>query len=245
MKEWLNENLLKSWTEAQQHLYEGFSKSLPNLPLPTGLEGWRDAYLQQLAGWETLVKQALQSETAWVEQWAGKATGDQPGTADPVSAWSRQMEDLLRQWISIQAQLWDEFFEVLRHGGAALSPTTFDSDAEAASAPTMAGDTNTEPAAATAATATPDPDPATAAPAPAPAAPATEPDDLTLISGIGAATAQKLQAAGIVNYRQITTLGGEEIERFEAAMKRPGRIRRDQWIEQARELHLQKYQEKL
>ncbi len=230
MKEWLNENLFKSWTEAQQHLYEGFSKSLPNLPLPTGLEGWRDAYLQQLAGWETLVKQTLQSETAWVEQWAGKATGDQPETADMVSTWSRQMEDLLRQWIGIQAQLWDEFFEVLRHGGAALGPTTFESDAETAPAPTMAGDTGIEPA---------------TAPASAPAAPATEPDDLTLISGIGAATAQKLQAAGIVSYRQLATLGGEEIERLEADIKRPGRIRRDQWIEQARELHLHKYQEKL
>jgi len=229
MKQWLNENLLNMWTETQQNLYQNFSKVLlPRMPLPTGLEGWREAYLQQLAGWEKLVKQTLQTETAWVEQWASRTAGDQPATADPLSAWSRQMEDLLRQWLSIQAQLWDEFFQVLRHGGAALGPTTFESDAEAAPAPAMAGATTIEPVAAAVTT-----------------APVTEPDDLTLISGIGAATAQKLQAAGIVSYRQLATLGGEEIERLEATIKWPGRIHREHWIEQARELHLQKYQEKL
>lgn len=228
MKEWLNENLFTTWTETQQNLYQNFSKVLPNLPLPTGIEGWRDAYLQQLAGWEKLVKQTLQTETAWVEQWVSRAAGDPPGTADSLSAWNRQMEDLLKQWLSIQAQLWDEFFQVLRHGGAALGPTTFESDAEAAPAPAMADTTAIEPVAAAVTT-----------------VPVTEPDDLTLISGIGAATAQKLQAAGIVSYRQLATLAGEEIERLEMAIKRPGRIRRERWIEQARELHLQKYQEKL
>ena len=242
MKEGSNENLLNTWTETQQSLYQSFSKVLPRLPLPIGLEGWRDAYLQQLAGWETLVKQALQTETAWVEQWAGKAAGGPPGTVNLVSTWGRQMEGLLRQWLSIQAQLWDEFFEVLRHGGIALAPTTFDSDTEAAAVKAAPEHTTAKRVSSTAAPAAPQAATETVAPL---RAPATEPDDLTLISGIGAATAQKLQAAGIVSYRQLATLGGEQIERLEVTIKRPGRIRRDRWIEQARELHWQKYQEKL
>ncbi len=243
MKEGSNENLLNTWTETQQSLYQSFSKVLPRLSLPIGLEGWRDAYLQQLAGWETLVKQALQTETAWVEQWAGKATGSLPGTVNLVSTtWGRQMEGLLRQWLSIQAQLWDEFFEVLRHGGIALAPTTFDSDTEAAAVKAAPEHPTAKRVSSTAAPAAPQ---TAAETATSLRAPATEPDDLTLISGIGAATAQKLQAAGIVSYRQLATLGGEQIERLEATIKRPGRIRRDRWIEQAREQHWQKYHEKL
>ncbi|MFO1433540.1 MAG: hypothetical protein U1F76_26155 [Candidatus Competibacteraceae bacterium] len=240
MKQGSNENLLDTWTETQQSLYHNFFKVLPRLP--TGLEGWRDAYLQQLTGWETLVKQALQTETAWVEQWAGKAAGGPPGTTDLVSTWGRQMEGLLRQWLSIQAQLWDEFFEVLRHGGIALAPVTFDSDTEAALAKAVP-----EPATAECVSSAAEPVAAQAAMAiVAPSsAPATEPDDLTLISGIGVSTAQKLRAAGIVSYRRLATLGGEEIERLEATIQRPGRIRRDRWIEQAGELHWQKYHEKL
>ncbi|HYQ93121.1 MAG TPA: hypothetical protein VES89_13855 [Candidatus Competibacteraceae bacterium] len=242
MKEGSNENLLDTWTETQKYLHQNFFKILPRLPLPTGLEGWQDAYLQQLAGWETLVKQALQTETTWVEQWAGKAASGPPGTMDLVSTWGRQMEGLLRQWLSIQAQLWDEFFEVLRHGGIALAPTSFDSDTETAPAKAAPAHTAAKRVSSTVISAVSQAATETAIPS---KAPVTEPDDLTLISGIGITTAQKLQAAGIFSYRQLATLGGEEIERLEATIKRPGRIHRDQWIEQARELHLQKYQEKL
>ncbi|HRW65909.1 MAG TPA: hypothetical protein P5032_09215, partial [Candidatus Competibacter sp.] len=70
-------------------------------------------------------------------------------------------------------------------------------------------------------------------------------DDLKLIGGIGPALEKKLNACGIFTYRQLAVLGDADIERIEAAIKSFGRIRRDDWVGQAREQHLLKYQEAL
>ena len=231
MKAWVNENHLTTWTKVQQRLYESLSAVLPALQAPAGMEWWREAYLKHLATWEAAVKKTLQTETAWVEQWAGQTGGKQAAVPDILSSWTRQMEGLLRQWLSTQNQLWDEFFAVLRQGGTALNAPSFATDAEAAPEPT---DVKTAPV-----------KPVTAAIPSASITPSLEPDDLKMISGIGLATEKKLHAAGIVSYRQIVELSDSDIERIEAAIKWPGRIHRDQWIEQAKELHFQKYQEKL
>lgn len=78
------------------------------------------------------------------------------------------------------------------------------------------------------------------------AAHAQEKDDLKAISGVGPALESKLNADGILSYRQVATLTAEEIERIETeVIHSSGRITRDNWIAQARELHFKKYNEKL
>ena len=80
-------------------------------------------------------------------------------------------------------------------------------------------------------------EPAAALPAPEP-----EKDDLKLISGIGPALEGKLNAAGISGYRQLATLSAADIERIESEVIHfSGRISRDEWISQARELYAKKY----
>ncbi len=79
---------------------------------------------------------------------------------------------------------------------------------------------------------------------PATALPALEPekDDLKLISGIGPALEGKLNAAGISGYRQLATLSAADIEHIESEVIHfSGRISRDDWISQARELYAKKY----
>lgn len=80
-------------------------------------------------------------------------------------------------------------------------------------------------------------EPAAVLPAPEP-----EKDDLKLISGIGPALEGKLNAAGISGYRQLATLSAVDIERIESEVIHfSGRISRDDWISQARELYAKKY----
>ena len=79
---------------------------------------------------------------------------------------------------------------------------------------------------------------------PATALPALEPekDDWKLISGIGPALEGKLNAAGISGYRQLATLSAADIEHIESEVIHfSGRISRDDWISQARELYAKKY----
>lgn len=71
-------------------------------------------------------------------------------------------------------------------------------------------------------------------------------DDLKLMSGIGPVLEGKLNAAGIVRYRQIAVLMDADIDHLESeVLHLSGRIRRDDWIEQAKALHFKKYGERI
>jgi large subunit ribosomal protein L21 len=83
---------------------------------------------------------------------------------------------------------------------------------------------------------------AEAKPAKAEAAPLAAPvaekkaDDLALIGGVGPKILKALTDLGYTTYAQIANLTPEEIEKIEAEIKMPGRIAREEWAEQAREL---------
>jgi len=64
-----------------------------------------------------------------------------------------------------------------------------------------------------------------------------EADDLTIISGIGGWIQEKLNALDIFTFRQISNFTKEDIATVTEAIEYfPGRIERDEWILQAREL---------
>ncbi len=71
-------------------------------------------------------------------------------------------------------------------------------------------------------------------------------DDLKLIVGIGPVLERMLHRLGVATYRQIARWSDRDIDEFDARLPEfPGRIRRDGWVTQARELHLSKYGETL
>ena len=67
----------------------------------------------------------------------------------------------------------------------------------------------------------------------APDAPA---DDLKKISGVGPVLEKKLNALGITTYAQVAGFSAEDIARVDEALSFKGRIDRDNWIDQAKEL---------
>ena len=71
------------------------------------------------------------------------------------------------------------------------------------------------------------------------------PDDLRLIVGVGPVLERLLQQLGVATYRQIARWSERDIDEFDAKLPEfPGRIRRDDWVTQARELHVSKYGER-
>lgn len=67
--------------------------------------------------------------------------------------------------------------------------------------------------------------------------PARRKDDLKRISGIGAVIEKKLNALGITSFEQIAALEAEDIEKLTKIIRFfPGRIVRDNWVEQAERL---------
>jgi predicted flap endonuclease-1-like 5' DNA nuclease len=73
---------------------------------------------------------------------------------------------------------------------------------------------------------------------------AGEPDDLKLIVGIGPVLERMLHNLGVTTFRQIARWSERDSAEFDAKLPEfPGRITRDQWVTQARELHLAKFGE--
>lgn len=82
--------------------------------------------------------------------------------------------------------------------------------------------------------------------APPPFFGAGAPDDLKLIVGIGPVLERMLHQLGVTTFRQIARWSERDIDEFDAKLPEfPGRIRRDAWVTQARELHQSKFGEVL
>jgi len=86
--------------------------------------------------------------------------------------------------------------------------------------------------------------PTAAEPPARPAPPAAKPlpkrverrDDLTVIGGIGPALAKKLKDAGISSFAQLAALSDKDVAQMDKTMDLRGRIKRDDWVGQAKKL---------
>ncbi len=61
-------------------------------------------------------------------------------------------------------------------------------------------------------------------------------DDLSLLSGVGPVLEKKLREAGITTFKQIAELTPEQVKELDEKLGLRGRIEREEWIEQAKEL---------
>ena len=61
-------------------------------------------------------------------------------------------------------------------------------------------------------------------------------DDISLISGVGDVLAKKLAGEGISSFKQIAEWTPEDVADYDAKLDLKGRIEREEWIEQAKEL---------
>ena len=77
--------------------------------------------------------------------------------------------------------------------------------------------------------------PAAAAPLAAPVSGAAA-DDISLIGGIGPKILKGLTDLGVTTFAQIAGWTDADVERIETELKQKGRVAREEWIEQAREL---------
>ena len=81
--------------------------------------------------------------------------------------------------------------------------------------------------------------------APEPASQPPGPDDLTRIKGIGEKLGGLLNGMGVTTYAQIAAWSDADIDRVQGQLRFPGRVRRDKWVEKAREEHYRKYGERI
>ena len=67
-------------------------------------------------------------------------------------------------------------------------------------------------------------------------APGQAPEDLSLVNGISTSLKKKLEAEGVQNISQLAELSPERITVLDEKLKLKGRIGREEWVEQAKDL---------
>ena len=72
--------------------------------------------------------------------------------------------------------------------------------------------------------------------APVAAVAASGADDISLIGGVGPKIYKALTDMGITTFAQVAAWTPEDVERIEGEIKQKGRVAREEWIEQAKEL---------
>ena len=70
----------------------------------------------------------------------------------------------------------------------------------------------------------------------------SEIDDLKLISGVAKVLEGKLHEIGLYRFKQIALWTDEQAADFSEKLAFPGRVERDEWVKQAKELHRKKYE---
>ena len=66
--------------------------------------------------------------------------------------------------------------------------------------------------------------------------PTGEPDDLTLIKGVGEELVQRLDELGVIKFEQVAAWSDEDIAIVDEVLNFKGRIEREDWVGQARKL---------
>jgi len=173
----------------------------------------------KLSAWEAWVNKALDQQREWSQTLTQRASG-WPGLPTPVGTLIEHTQAANGRLFALQGEFWSRWFELLRHQPREAAN-------EAAPVDTAVA--------------------VDIIPADRPPSPPIEfeaEDDLTAIAGVGPAIAGQLRAAGVNTYREIAAWSENDIARIEETVlggRFAGRIRRDDWLDQARSLHAEKY----
>jgi predicted flap endonuclease-1-like 5' DNA nuclease len=199
------------WSNAQKLMADSWS---------VAAEPLARAHEDKVRVWESWVNNALAQQREWSQTVTARAA-DWPGLPTPVGTLIEHTQAANGRLLALQGELWSRWFGLLRR-----SPQQAANEAAPLEAPAAVVET---------------------LPADSPPSQALEfeaEDDLTAIAGVGPAIAGKLRAAGVNTYRAIAAWNEADMTRIEDSVlggRFAGRIRRDDWLDQARWLHAEKY----
>jgi predicted flap endonuclease-1-like 5' DNA nuclease len=178
------------------------------------VNGTTSATRPDFAEWEKTVQESIQRQKTLLNDWLEMADFKKLSVKE-ITNLSNQITKSMQKSIETQQQVWSHWFNDLGATAAAVGKMQKEA-APAADKPKKKSAAKSKAAAA-------DSD--------------QSGDDLKQISGIGPGLEKKLKAGGITTLKQIAALSDADIADLEERIIRfSGRIKREQWVEQARKL---------
>ena len=178
------------------------------------LNGTLPAMRPDFSAWENTVQESMQRQRSLLNDWMEMADFKKLSVKE-IGSLSDQINKSMQKAIETQQQLWSHWFDELGLPGAAAEKPKAAASATDKKAKKRRAAGNKD----------------------ASAEAVQSGDDLKQISGIGPGLEQKLKAGGITTLKQLAQLSDADIEELEERIIRfSGRIKREQWVEQARKL---------
>ncbi len=116
------EEMIRSWTDMQQRMWEAWLQTVRGMQMPTGMAGredWQRQYQRNLEAWEQAVREALDAQVAWTQKWAEQAGGDQAASEGMQEA-IKQTQEMMKAWTEAQSKLWNAWFDSVKN----MDPST-------------------------------------------------------------------------------------------------------------------------
>lgn len=198
---------MQRWLGYQNQLWDQLLDLVRESGDPDSREGLRE--------WQNTMQESLDRQMNLMQEWADSKTFEKMSRKE-LTKISDQIEKSIESWIEAQQQLWDHWFQTLSQAGGfkAVAKAGEKKKSQTKSAREKA----TQAQRKTGRTPVPK-------------------DDLKLISGIGPSLEKKLNQQGISTFTQLANLRDKDIDSLEKTIIRfPGRIKREKWVEQAKEL---------
>ena len=103
------ENLLKTWSEAQQKLLADWLDNVRKLGGTSTMELWT----KTVDAWQSSVKATLDAQAEWAHQWTD-ILAKAKGTPDEMQNLAKEGREQLQNWADAQRELWQGWFNAVR-----------------------------------------------------------------------------------------------------------------------------------
>ena len=125
------EEMVGTWTDMQRQMWDKWAQSVKGFggPGEQGTQLWQQGYKKNLDAWEQSVHEALNAQAQWTQSWSEQLSADEAGS-EATAQWIEQVQEMMKGWTAAQTQLWNAWFESVKHLDASQAAGRWESEGQ-------------------------------------------------------------------------------------------------------------------
>ena len=129
MADWSKQTdeLLQSWTKAQQQLWDTWKAAIPTNGTTQAFEAWEKV----IDFWKEAIDKSFSAQAEWANMWANSIKS-QPGAPKELGAWTEQVVSTMKTWTDSQSQLWQSMLDSMKQANPDVFVKRMDETAQTA-----------------------------------------------------------------------------------------------------------------
>ncbi len=104
-----SQDMLKSWTDAQKRIWDGWIQNLQG----TGRSAAADTWQKTIEAWQASMNDVFEAQARLTKLWIDGMKSARTGTGAPAQ-WAESMQEMIQRLQDTQRQLWEGCFKALK-----------------------------------------------------------------------------------------------------------------------------------